>query len=123
MTSIDEKIYLEKMDIFLTKEALTQFKISLTQEEKQNPYVRVGLHGGGCSGMRFNLQIVEESDIDQEDDIIEEIENTKFVMDIFSQQYLCKSTIDYLTSLNESGFKFLDVKKKTSCGCGSSFSV
>ena len=71
----------------------------------------------GCSGYNYNLEFIKEESIDQEEDLVSKIDRLTFVMDIFSKEYLKGTTLDYVSSLKESGFKFENPQSKKTCGC------
>ncbi len=109
--------------LLVTEEAMKQIHLAEIGEEKFPWALRIGLHGGGCSGMRYLFEFIEEKDFDLEDDKEYLVDNIKFVIDVFSEQYLVETTLDYVKSLKESGFKFQSDKFNKRCGCGSSFSI
>ena len=108
--------------ITLTDEALVMAIKAYEAEQNKNQYLRIGCRGGGCSGFTYVLEFTTE--IDPEDDIVEELDKgLRIVSDVFSLQYLNGVTVDYVTSLRESGFKFNNPKPNVrTCGCGGSFS-
>jgi iron-sulfur cluster assembly accessory protein len=71
----------------------------------------------------YNLECVDASQIDTEEDIVVSGLTFSIVVDIFSVNYLKGTTIDYVSSLKETGFRFENQSAKKTCGCGSSFSV
>ncbi len=82
--------------------------------------LRVSVMPGGCSGFKYGLVIEDKS---AEDDTIVEIEGFKVFVDPFSSQYLSGTVIDYVTSMQGSGFTFKNPSATGGCGCGSSFSA
>ncbi|MFN9254185.1 MAG: HesB/IscA family protein [Gemmatimonas sp.] len=82
--------------------------------------LRVSVMPGGCSGFKYGLVIEDKS---ADDDITVEIEGIKVFVDPFSAQYLSGTTIDYVSSLQGSGFTFKTPNSTGGCGCGSSFSA
>jgi iron-sulfur cluster assembly accessory protein len=108
---------------FITPEALLQFKSAYSDDGNDNTIiVRVGVKGGGCSGFMHNLEFIKQSEVDAEEDSAYLIGNICFVVDCFSEPYLKGTKIDYLHTLQESGFKFISSEVRKTCGCGSSFS-
>jgi iron-sulfur cluster assembly protein len=82
--------------------------------------LRVGVLPGGCSGFKYSLNIEEAS---QDDDIILDSAGIRVFVDGFSLQYLNGVTIDYVTSMQGSGFTFTNPNATGGCGCGSSFTA
>ena len=82
--------------------------------------LRVAIQGGGCSGFEYALGFDRGA---QEGDHELEFHGVKVVVDPFSAPYLQGSTVDFLETLQESGFKIDNPNATTSCGCGSSFQV
>lgn len=108
--------------IEITQTAINVFLAASETEKKE--FVRIGVKGGGCSGFMYLLDFIEQSDIDQEEDLlINWGDGLSFVVDVFSKDYLKGTVIDHVTSLRESGFKFINPVAKKTCGCGSSFSA
>src|SRR5881296_1257164 len=82
--------------------------------------LRVAIEGGGCSGFQYGLGFDRGA---QEGDHEFEIEGVKVVVDPFSAPYLKGATVDYLETIQESGFKIDNPNAVSSCGCGHSFQV
>ena len=82
--------------------------------------LRVSVQPGGCSGFKYSLLIEDQS---AEDDTILEHEGFRVFVDPFSAQYLSGVTIDYVSSMQGSGFTFKNPNSTGGCGCGSSFSA
>jgi iron-sulfur cluster assembly protein len=76
--------------------------------------------GGGCSGLQYQLMF---DDAHKESDHEIEAAGVKVVIDEKSALYLVGTTLDYVDSLMESGFKIQNPNAKESCGCGQSFSA
>ena len=81
--------------------------------------MRVGVVGGGCSGMSYALNI--ETEIDEED-IRLDYEEVDIYLDPYSSDILKDTIVDYVVTLQQQGFKFMNPNANTTCGCGSSFS-
>ena len=84
-----------------------------------NDYVRIGVVGGGCAGFSYMLEIEEAF---EKDDVVLELGGIKLCLDPKSSFMLNKTTVDYQKTLTQSGFKFINERAKSTCGCGSSFS-
>ena len=94
-------------------------KISaLMAEEADVSVLRVAIEGGGCSGFQYGLGFDRGA---QEGDVEFECEGVKVVVDPFSAPYLSGAVVDYLETIQESGFKIDNPNAVASCGCGSSF--
>jgi iron-sulfur cluster assembly protein len=82
--------------------------------------LRVSVQPGGCSGFKYGL-LIEDSPA--EDDLIVAQEGFRLFVDPFSAQYLNQVTIDYVSSMQGSGFTFRNPNATGGCGCGHSFSA
>ena len=107
--------------ITLTPAATQEAKRLLAQETTPNAGLRVGVKGGGCSGMTYVLSI-DEASPKQYDSVFEQ-DGIKVVIDAKSQLYLDGTTIDYKGNLMGGGFEFQNPLAKKSCGCGTSFTT
>lgn len=95
--------------------------IQLMAEENQvNYFIRVGVEGGGCSGLMYNLKF---DNVEKEDDKIFEDNGVKVVVDKKSFLYLVGTVLDYSGGLNGKGFVFTNPNANRTCGCGESFSL
>ena len=81
--------------------------------------LRVGVKGGGCSGMSYVLGF----DAKQPGDVEFEIENIPCIMNKNHEMYLYGMQVDYQDGLNSRGFTFSNPNASSTCGCGSSFAV
>ena len=90
-----------------------------TAKLKPDQYLRIGVKGGGCSGMTYILDF----DTKQNDDEIYESDGFKFIMNNSHQIYLYGMEIDWQDGLNSRGFVFKNPNATNTCGCGSSFGV
>ena len=111
-----------KKNILLSNSAINQFKKILINEDK-NSFVRLLVDSGGCSGFSYKFSV--DKSIDNLNDIIILKEENKniFVTDKISFNYLKNSSIDWVESLTNSQFTISNPIAKSSCGCGSSFSI
>ena len=82
--------------------------------------LRVSVLPGGCSGFKYSLNI-EERPLD--DDLVHDINGVRVFVDGFSAQYLSGVTIDYVSSMQGSGFTFTNPNATGGCGCGTSFTA
>ncbi|HEU4731988.1 MAG TPA: iron-sulfur cluster insertion protein ErpA [Kofleriaceae bacterium] len=81
--------------------------------------LRLRVVGGGCAGFSYDLYFDEAVEVDRQF----EIQGVKVVVDEMSLMYLVGTEIDYVEGLQGAGFKFNNPNVKSTCGCGSSFSV
>jgi len=91
-------------------------------DEENNPALklRVYISGGGCSGFQYGFTFDEQR---AEDDLALEKDGVTLVVDPLSLQYLMGAEIDYTESLSGAQFVIRNPNAKTTCGCGSSFSM
>ena len=82
-------------------------------------YLRVGVKGGGCSGMSYLLGF----DSKKENDSVYDFEGLTFVMEKAHEMYLYGMEIDWQGGLNSRGFTFQNPNASKTCGCGTSFAV
>ncbi|MEW5917577.1 MAG: iron-sulfur cluster insertion protein ErpA [Gemmatimonadota bacterium] len=82
--------------------------------------LRVSVQPGGCSGFKYGLLI---EDAPAEDDFVLSQEGVQLFVDPFSAQYLNGVSIDYVSSMQGSGFTFKNPNATGGCGCGSSFNA
>ena len=83
--------------------------------------LRVGVKGGGCSGLSYTFAWEREARLG--DEIFEGPEGSKIFVDKKSLLYLNGATFDWEKTLMRQGFKFINPNTKSTCGCGSSFSA
>jgi iron-sulfur cluster insertion protein len=91
----------------------------LMQEEKDTVGLRVYVRGGGCHGYQYGMAF--ETKIGEDDSVIEK-GDIKVILDSQSAPLLSGAEVDYVDSLQGSGFAIKNPQAKTTCGCGSSFS-
>lgn len=82
--------------------------------------LRIAVSGGGCSGFQYGMSLEETA---AEDDVVVDLGKVKLLVDPFSAPLLSGVTVDFVDSLNGSGFKFANPNATSSCACGSSFSA
>ena len=109
------------MAIELSEAARSQVQaLKEAQHLPETAFLRMGVKGGGCSGMSYVL----EFDTDQGPHDKEfEIDGVKVVVDKKSYLYLNGTTLDYVKEGLQGGFTFVNPQAKSSCGCGTSFSA
>ncbi len=102
------------------KAKVQQLMLDAGVAEDQSYFVRVGVVGGGCSGLSYKLDFDnEKKPMDQEF----EDNGVKVVTDLKSFLYLVNTTLDFSDGLNGKGFYFSNPNASRTCGCGESFSV
>ncbi|MDP8245247.1 MAG: iron-sulfur cluster insertion protein ErpA [Candidatus Hinthialibacter antarcticus] len=107
--------------ITLTEKAASEVKRLIeAQSLPEATALRVGVRGGGCSGLSYSLNFDAES---KDNDRSFDCNGIKLVVDSKSFLYLSGTTLDYADGLNGSGFTFDNPNASQSCGCGSSFSA
>ena len=96
--------------------------LRLMAEDKipQNAVIRVGVEGGGCSGLTYQMDFESESKVD---DKIFEDQGIKIAVDKKSFLYLAGTVLEYSGGLNGKGFAFNNPNASRTCGCGESFSI
>ncbi|MFM7666956.1 MAG: HesB/IscA family protein [Bacteroidota bacterium] len=92
----------------------------MEDEGKDGYFIRVGVEGGGCSGLMYQLTFDNEN---KEGDKAFEDNGIKVVVDTKSYLYLIGTILDYSGGLNGKGFIFKNPNADRTCGCGESFSV
>ena len=85
-----------------------------------NPYVRVSVKGGGCSGLSYDLSFDNTQDTT---DTLAEDKGVKILIDRKSLLYLIGTELEYSDGLNGKGFQFVNPNASRTCGCGESFSI
>jgi iron-sulfur cluster assembly accessory protein len=103
--------------VTLTEKAANKVKQLLEKENKQEYGLRVGIIPGGCSGYTYDIGLEKSP---KEEDIVMEDKGVKIFMNPASIAFMKGSTVDYIDSLQNSGFKINNPNVKTSCGCGHS---
>jgi iron-sulfur cluster assembly protein len=109
------------LQLTLTPPAAEKVKELLAEEpEGEVTVLRVAIQGGGCSGFQYGLGFDSGP---AEGDVELHLEGVHIVVDPFSAPYLQGATVDFLNTIQESGFKIENPNAVASCGCGHSFTV
>jgi len=106
--------------IIVTPVATSKVKEIMGQQNPAPIALRVAVVGGGCSGFSYHMAF-ENSE--NPTDNVYEFDGLKVLVDQMSEMYLEGVSIDYIETLEGAGFKFNNPNVKSTCGCGSSFSV
>lgn len=106
--------------INLTERAAEKVKEIRAAESIEDTFgLRLRVVGGGCSGFSYDLYFDQSTTMDRQYDS----HGVRLVVDQMSLQYLRGTEVDYVEGLQGAGFKFHNPNVKSTCGCGSSFSV
>ncbi len=105
--------------LIVTDKAVEKIKQLMQSEGKDSGVLRVQVIPGGCSGMSYDLAFDDGA---REGDIVIEKNGVTVCIDEESLSHMKGATIDFVDSLNGSGFKIENPEAKSGCGCGSSFS-
>jgi iron-sulfur cluster assembly protein len=104
--------------ISLTENAIREIHNIITDKQIPAEYaLRVGVKGGGCSGMSYILGF----DLQKDNDELYMVGDVRIVMERSHGMYLAGMEIDYVEGLNNRGFSFNNPNAKKTCGCGTSF--
>ena len=106
--------------ITLTANAVAKVKEIMGQQTPVPAGLRVSVVGGGCSGFSYSMQFENAAGLM---DKTFEMDGLKVYVDATSVMYLNGCIVDYVETLEGAGFKFENPNVKSTCGCGSSFSV
>ena len=122
MTAPEAQTTDQGFQLTLTDEAAEQVRKFIAEGDVQpeTAGLRVSVLPGGCSGFKYSLNIEEKS---LDDDLVLEVNTVRLFVDGFSAQYLVGITIDYVSSMQGSGFTFNNPNATGGCGCGSSFTA
>ncbi len=109
-----------EIPVVLTSGAISELKRLMNESGfDTTQYLRVGVKGGGCSGMTYVLGFDQK----QDGDIEFTVEGIPCVMAMAHEIYLLGMQIDFQDGLNTRGFTFTNPNASKTCGCGTSFAV
>jgi iron-sulfur cluster assembly protein len=106
--------------IQLSENAKNAVNKLIADGKKSEAFLRIGVKGGGCSGMTYDVKLDEQSN---ELDRVFDLNGVKVVCDSKSFIYLDGMTIDFSNELVGGGFRFVNPNASGTCGCGTSFAV
>jgi iron-sulfur cluster assembly accessory protein len=106
--------------VTLTANATAKVKEIMAQQNPVPTGLRIGVVGGGCSGFSYSMAFENASGLM---DKVFDMDGLKVYVDATSVMYLNGCIVDYVETLEGAGFKFENPNVKSTCGCGSSFSV
>ena len=104
-----------KQPVTLTGAAVGQISRLMREGGKQG--LRIGVRKGGCAGMEYTMEYVDE--VDNHDEVVEQ-DGARVLIAPMAQMFMFGTEIDYETGLLESGFKFRNPNVAEACGCGES---
>jgi iron-sulfur cluster assembly protein len=122
MSGIDQQAPASGFALVITARAAEEVQKFIAQEQvpTESAGLRVSVLPGGCSGFKYSLNVEERP---LEDDMVAAVNGVRVFVDGFSAQYLTGITIDYVSSMQGSGFTFSNPNATGGCGCGSSFTA
>ena len=106
--------------VTLTPNAIVKVREIMSTQDPVPAGLRIGVVGGGCSGFQYSMSFVNQSGMM---DKVYRFDDLKVFVDATSAMYLSNCVVDYVETLEAAGFKFENAAVKSTCGCGSSFSV
>ncbi len=106
--------------ISVTEKAIGAVKKIMEEQNNPDMKLRLGVKGGGCSGLSYTLNLDTKSETK---DKVYDFDGLEVVVDAKSLLFLKGTTLDYVDDIMGGGFKFENPNARTSCGCGSSFST
>ncbi len=107
-------------NIVLSDSATNKIRELVLEEQNPDLKLRVYIIGGGCSGFQYGFAFEEEI---EEGDFLIDNDGVAMMVDPMSYPYLMGSVVDYKEDLQGSRFVVDNPNAKTTCGCGSSFSI
>ncbi|HMU11544.1 MAG TPA: iron-sulfur cluster assembly accessory protein [Ferruginibacter sp.] len=111
---------IKAVPVTLTASAKTEIKRLMAEEGfDTNKFLRIGVKGGGCSGMTYVLGFDDRTEKDENFDI----DGIPVVMERSHGIYLAGMEVDWQGGLNSRGFTFNNPNASKTCGCGTSFAV
>jgi iron-sulfur cluster assembly accessory protein len=106
--------------LILTDKAVEKVREIMATQDPLPAGLRIGVVGGGCSGFQYSMSFENQSGMM---DKVLSFDGLKVFVDATSLMYLNGCVVDYVETLEAAGFKFENPSVKSTCGCGSSFSV
>lgn len=109
----------KKPVVVLTNSAIAKVKSMMERDGKTGASLRIDVIPGGCAGLSYDLRFQKNP---YDNDVVLEQGDLKILLNAESIKFLFGTTIDYIDTLKESGFKYTNPNAQSSCGCGTSFS-
>ena len=110
----------KKAPLILTTQAIAKVREIMATQDPLPAGLRIGVVGGGCSGFQYSMSFENQAGMM---DKVVKFDDLKVFVDATSVMYLNGCIVDYVETLEGAGFKFENPNVKSTCGCGSSFSV
>jgi len=110
----------KKAPLTLTDTAIAKVREIMATQDPLPAGLRIGVVGGGCSGFQYSMAFENQAGMM---DKVFKFDDLKVFVDATSLMYLNGCIVDYVETLEAAGFKFENPQVKSTCGCGSSFSV
>jgi iron-sulfur cluster assembly accessory protein len=110
----------KSVPVTLTPQAAAKVREIMAGQDPVPAGLRLGVQGGGCSGFQYSMSFENQAGMM---DKVLDFDGLKVFVDSTSLMYLNGCVVDYLETLDASGFKFENPNTKSTCGCGSSFSA
>jgi iron-sulfur cluster assembly accessory protein len=110
----------KKAPLTLTPQAIAKVREIMASQDPLPAGLRIGVVGGGCSGFQYSMAFENQAGMM---DKTLSFDDLKVFVDATSLMYLNGCVVDYVETLESAGFKFDNPHVKSTCGCGSSFSV
>ena len=110
----------DSSEIRLTAKAIEMARKSIERREKPTAGLRLGVRGGGCSGVSYAIEFADKV---RGRDHSYDFDGVTVVIDPKSLIYLRGSILDYEVKLMQHGFKFRNPNETSGCGCGESFGI
>ena len=106
--------------VTFTPNAIVRAKELLAREDKAGHGLRLGVRGGGCSGLNY---FIAPENAQKKGDLILDFDGLQVFLDVKSQLFLLGTEVDWEDGILSSGFRFHNPNAKRSCSCGESFTV
>ncbi len=110
---------MSEAQIHLTDRAAQRI-VQIAAKNQQPPILRVAVNGGGCSGFQYDFSL---SDSREADDVTIMRDGATLLVDSISLVHMAGSTVDFVDDLMGQSFRIANPLAKSSCGCGTSFSL
>lgn len=120
MATAAPEVQVKSNPISLTPNAVAKVREIMATQDPLPAGLRIGVVGGGCSGFQYSMSFENKAGMM---DKVLDFDGLKVFVDATSVMYLNGCVVDYVETLEAAGFKFENPSVKSTCGCGSSFSV